>query len=135
MKRSRAVEELDQILRHAVDRDVGANAEAAQRSGPMSRTPPRGGRSWTAHSSNATLASVRTSSASAVRVSRTFRIGDRLQLEGLLEGFNLTNHENVVTLNGNFGAATYPTSPSSTFGQITAIGDPRSLQFGIRAKV
>jgi hypothetical protein len=69
-----------------------------------------------------------------VRVSRTFRIGNRLQLEGLVEGFNLTNRENVVTLNGNFGAGSYPTSPSPTFGQITAIGDPRSLQFGIRAK-
>ena len=68
------------------------------------------------------------------RLSRTFRVGDRLQLEGLLEGFNLTNRENVVTVNGNFGAGTYPTSPSSTFGQITAIGDPRSLQFGIRVK-
>jgi len=69
-----------------------------------------------------------------VRVSRTFKVGDRLQLEGLLEGFNLTNRENVVTVNGNFGAGTYPAAPSSTFGQITAIGDPRSLQFGIRAK-
>jgi hypothetical protein len=69
-----------------------------------------------------------------VRVSRTFRIGDRLQLEGLIEGFNLTNRENVVTLNGNFGTGIYPTNPSPTFGQITAIGDPRSLQFGIRAK-
>jgi carboxypeptidase family protein/TonB-dependent receptor-like protein len=68
------------------------------------------------------------------RVSRTFRIGDRLQLEGLLEGFNLTNRENVVTVNGNFGAGAYPANPSPTFGQITAIGDPRSLQFGIRAK-
>jgi Carboxypeptidase regulatory-like domain/TonB dependent receptor len=68
------------------------------------------------------------------RVSRTFRVGDRLQLEGLVEGFNLTNRENVVTINGNFGAGTYPASPSSTFGQVTAIGDPRSLQFGIRAK-
>jgi hypothetical protein len=68
------------------------------------------------------------------RVSRTFRIGDRLQLEGLVEGFNLTNRENVVTVNGNFGSGAYPTSPSPTFGQITAIGDPRSLQFGIRAK-
>ena len=68
------------------------------------------------------------------RVSRTFRVGDRLRLEGLLEGFNLTNRENVVTVNGNFGAGAYPSSPSSTFGQITAIGDPRSLQFAIRAR-
>jgi hypothetical protein len=70
----------------------------------------------------------------SARLSRTFRLGSRLQLEGLLEAFNLTNRENVVTVNGNFGSGAYPTSPSSTFGQITAIGDPRSLQFGIRAK-
>jgi hypothetical protein len=68
------------------------------------------------------------------RLSRTVRFGDRLQLEGLLEGFNLTNRENVVTVNGNFGSGTYPTNPSSTFGQITAIGEPRSLQLGIRVK-
>jgi hypothetical protein len=69
-----------------------------------------------------------------MRVSRTFRIGDRVQLEGLLEGFNLTNRENVVTVNGNFGGGSYPGNPSPTFGQIMAIGEPRSLQFGIRAK-
>ena len=69
-----------------------------------------------------------------VRVSRTVRVGERLQLEGLLEGFNLTNRKNVVTLNGNFGAGAYPTNRSSTFEQITAIGEPRSLQFGVRAK-
>jgi carboxypeptidase family protein/TonB-dependent receptor-like protein len=68
------------------------------------------------------------------RVSRSFRINDRLRIEGIVEGFNLTNRENVVTVNGNFGAGAYPTSPSATFGQITAIGDPRTLQFAIRAK-
>jgi hypothetical protein len=68
------------------------------------------------------------------RLSRTFTLGDRLQLEGLLEGFNLTNRENVVTVNGNFGAGAYPTNPSPTFGQITAIGEPRSLQLGVRVK-
>jgi hypothetical protein len=68
------------------------------------------------------------------RVSRTFRINDRLRIEGIVEGFNLTNRENVVTVNGNFGTGAYPASPSSTFGQITAIGDPRTLQFAIRAK-
>jgi hypothetical protein len=68
------------------------------------------------------------------RLSRTFTFGDRLQLEGLLEGFNLSNRENVVTVNGNFGAGAYPTNPSPTFGQITAIGEPRSLQLGVRVK-
>ena len=38
------------------------------------------------------------------RVSRTFRLGDRWQFEVLAEGFNLTDHANVVTRNTNFGA-------------------------------
>jgi hypothetical protein len=52
----------------------------------------------------------------------------------LVEAFNLTNHVNVVTLNGNFGAGAYPSSPSSTFGQTTAVGDPRAVQFAARVK-
>jgi hypothetical protein len=69
-----------------------------------------------------------------LRVSRIFRISDRLRVEGLVEGFNLTNRTNVVTLIGNFGSGTYPTSPAATFGQVTAVGDPRSLQLGVRVK-
>ena len=46
--------------------------------------------------------------------------------------FNLTNRENVVSLNGNFGPGAYPTNPSATFRQITAVGDPRSTQLGLR---
>jgi hypothetical protein len=72
-------------------------------------------------------------SASA-RVSRSFRMGDRLRVEALAEGFNLTNRENVVTLNGNFGAGAYPTNPSATFGQTTAVSDPRTFQLGVRLK-
>jgi outer membrane receptor protein involved in Fe transport len=67
------------------------------------------------------------------RVSRSFRAGSRITLEALVEGFNLTNRENVVTLNGNFGSGAYPSNPAASFGQITAVGDPRSIQFGIRA--
>jgi hypothetical protein len=68
------------------------------------------------------------------RVSRTFRLGGRLQAEVLAEGFNLTNHVNVVTRNTNFGSGAYPTNPSPTFGQITAVGDPRSAQLGARLR-
>jgi hypothetical protein len=67
------------------------------------------------------------------RVARTFRFGDRVRLEGLAEAFNLTNRTNVITVNGNFGAGTYPTSPSATFGQPTGVGDSRTFQFGVRA--
>ena len=68
------------------------------------------------------------------RLSRTFRLGGRVELEGLAEGFNLTDHRNVVTRNTNFGAGAYPASPSASFNQITALGEPRSFQLGARIK-
>ena len=70
----------------------------------------------------------------SVRVSRTFRIRGRVQLEALVEGFNLTNHLNVVTRNGNFGSGDYPSHPSPTFGQPTAVAELRSFQFGARVR-
>ena len=67
-----------------------------------------------------------------LRLSRSITLRGRARLEALAEVFNLTNRENVVALNGNFGAGAYPTSPSAAFGQITAVGDPRSVQLGLR---
>ena len=66
------------------------------------------------------------------RVSRTFAITERLRLEAIAEAFNLLNHTNGVTLNGVFGSGAYPTNPSATFKQITAVADPRTLQFALR---
>ncbi|HUK33709.1 MAG TPA: hypothetical protein VLV86_07355, partial [Vicinamibacterales bacterium] len=66
------------------------------------------------------------------RVSRPIRVAGRTQIELLAEGFNLTNRQNNVAINGNFGAGAYPTNPSATFGQVTAVGDPRSFQLGVR---
>jgi hypothetical protein len=68
------------------------------------------------------------------RVSRSVRVGARVELEGVLEGFNLTNRRNALTRNTNFGAGAYPTNPSATFGQITAIGEPRAFQVGLRVR-
>ena len=48
------------------------------------------------------------------------------------EVFNVTNRTNVVSMNGNFGAGAYPAHPSPTFGQVTAVGEPRALQLGAR---
>jgi hypothetical protein len=39
-----------------------------------------------------------------------------------------------LTPNGNFGAGTYPSSPSPTFGQTTAVDEPRSFQLGARVR-
>ncbi len=66
------------------------------------------------------------------RLSRSFRISEALRLEAMAEAFNLTNHLNGVTLNGVFGGGAYPGNPSPTFKQITAINDPRTLQFAVR---
>jgi outer membrane receptor protein involved in Fe transport len=66
------------------------------------------------------------------RISRSFLLTERLRLDALAEGFNLTNHVNGVSLNGTFGTGTYPTNPSPAFRQITAVGDPRGFQFALR---
>jgi hypothetical protein len=67
-----------------------------------------------------------------LRVSRTFTLSERLRMEALAEAFNSLNHRNNLTRNGVFGAGAYPASPSATFGQITGVNDPRSLQFALR---
>jgi hypothetical protein len=69
-----------------------------------------------------------------MRVSRTFRVYGRVELQTTAEGFNLTNHRNVLTRNTNFGSRAYPGNPLPTFGQITALGEPRSFQLGARLR-
>jgi hypothetical protein len=67
-----------------------------------------------------------------LRVSRAFRLGGGIKLEGLAEAFNVTNRVNNLTRTTSFGAGSYPSNPASNFNQITAVGDPRTLQFGGR---
>ena len=67
-----------------------------------------------------------------MRVSRVFPIGEHRAIEALIEVFNLTNHQNVLTRNTNFGTGAYPANPSITFGQVTALGEPRAFQLGAR---
>jgi carboxypeptidase family protein len=69
-----------------------------------------------------------------LRVSRSFRIAGSVRAEGIAEAFNLTNRRNDVTRIGNFGAGTYPTNPAPTFNQITAVGDPRTIQLAFRLR-
>jgi len=68
------------------------------------------------------------------RITRSFRLGERLHAEVMLEAFNLLNHRNDLTKNGTFGVGAYPANPLPTFGQITAVNDPRSLQLAVRLK-
>jgi hypothetical protein len=70
----------------------------------------------------------------SARISRSFRVAGRVELDTIAEGFNLTNHVNVLTRNTNFGAGAYPSNPLPTFGQVTAVADTRSFQFGARVR-
>jgi hypothetical protein len=65
-------------------------------------------------------------------LNRAFRITNGIKLEGMVEAFNITNRVNNLTRNTNFGNGSYPADPVSTFNQITAVGDPRTFQFGAR---
>lgn len=67
-----------------------------------------------------------------VRLSRQIQLGERWRLEALAEAFNFLNRMNGVTRNGVFGTGAYPSTPSATFGQNTAVQDPRNLQLALR---
>jgi hypothetical protein len=67
-----------------------------------------------------------------LRLSREFRIGESVRLNALAESFNSLNRVNGVALNGTFGPGAYPAAPLPTFGQTTAVADPRSVQLALR---
>ena len=69
-----------------------------------------------------------------LRASRQFALTERVKLEALAEAFNAMNHRNNLTKNGVFGTGAYPSSPLPTFGQVTAVNDPRSLQLALRIR-
>jgi hypothetical protein len=69
-----------------------------------------------------------------LRASRSFTVRNGARLEGLVEVFNLTNRVNNLTRNTNFGPGAYPANPSSTFNQITAVGESRAVQLGVRVR-
>lgn len=70
----------------------------------------------------------------SLRASRTFRLAGSVSLEALAEVFNLTDVVNEIARNANFGGGAYPTSPSATFNQVTAVGDPRTWQLAVRLR-
>jgi hypothetical protein len=67
-----------------------------------------------------------------LRASRSFRLAGGTHLEGLIEAFNLTNRVNPITRNTTFGTGSYPSNPLPSFNTVTAVGDARTLQFGVR---
>jgi len=68
----------------------------------------------------------------SLRVSRSFPLGGGSRIEGLIEAFNLTDRVNPITRNTTFGPGSYPSNPAPSFNMVTAVGDPRTLQFGVR---
>jgi len=66
------------------------------------------------------------------RLSREFPLTERIKLEGMAEAFNALNHRNNMIPNTTWGSGAYPSSPNATFGQPTAVGDPRSVQLAAR---
>jgi hypothetical protein len=57
-----------------------------------------------------------------MRVAKTFKFNERVNLEGLVDMFNLINRFNVADVNTLYTLAGVP----------TAAFDPRQFQFGLR---
>jgi len=64
-----------------------------------------------------------------LRLSRRFRITERVDLQLLAEGFNVLNRANFGVPNNTFGSGS---QPLATFGQPTSAFDPRQFQFGMK---
>ena len=64
-----------------------------------------------------------------LRLSRRFRLTERVDLQLLAEGFNLLNRANFGIPNNTFGSGV---TPLPSFGQPTAAFDPRQFQFGMK---
>ena len=59
-----------------------------------------------------------------LRVARTFPLGERVKLEGIMDLFNIANKYNVADVNPLYSNA----------GQATAASEPRQFQFALRLK-
>jgi hypothetical protein len=67
-----------------------------------------------------------------MRLRRTFSVREHLRIDAMAEAFNILNHRNNLTRNGTFGSGAYPFNPSASFGQITAVNEPRVVQLVVR---
>jgi hypothetical protein len=64
-----------------------------------------------------------------LRVSRRFKLTERVDVQLLAEGFNVLNRSNFGVPNNTFGSGV---APLPRFGQATQAFDPRQFQFGMR---
>jgi hypothetical protein len=56
----------------------------------------------------------------------------RVEVQPIVEVFNLFNRTNFIEVQNIFGANPYPERPSSTFGQFTQAGPARQVQLALR---
>jgi len=64
-----------------------------------------------------------------LRLSRRFRLTERVDLQLLAEGFNMLNRANFGVPNNTRGTGA---NPLPSFGQPTSTFDPRQFQFGVK---
>jgi hypothetical protein len=64
-----------------------------------------------------------------VRLQKQFRLGGRASFDGIIEAFNLFNHENYAAFTTNEASASYGRPTES----LNVSYQPRMLQFGFRA--
>ena len=69
-----------------------------------------------------------------VRVAKAFLLAGDVELEGALEAFNVTGRRNAIGRNTNFGPGAYPANPVVAFGDVTAVGDPTTMQLALRLR-
>jgi hypothetical protein len=50
----------------------------------------------------------------------------------MVEAFNAMNRRNNQIPNGTWGTGAYPTTPLSSFGKPTSVGDPRNIQLAAK---
>ena len=63
------------------------------------------------------------------RLQKQFRLSNRVSVEGIIEVFNLFNHENYAAFTTNEASARYGQPTES----LNVSYQPRMLQFGFRA--
>lgn len=64
-----------------------------------------------------------------LRVSKRFKLTERVELQLIAEGFNILNRANFGVPNNTFGSGA---NPLPSFGQPTQAFDPRQFQFGMK---
>ncbi len=68
------------------------------------------------------------------RVSKSLRLSERVELEGIFEIFNVFNRSNFIEVQNVFGVGAYPANPAPTFGRFTQAGNPRQMQLAARVR-